>query len=828
MAEKRGDELFSFRKQNLPPEQEEAMEFMIAYMPLSDLADYDGDFFLDNVKFALRSREEKSWGTRVPEEIFLHYVLPVRVNNENLDSFRIRYYDEIGKRIYGLDPKAAALEVNHWCHEKVSYQPSDDRTSAPESTILSARGRCGEESTFVVAALRAAGLPARQVYTPRWAHSDDNHAWVEVWLDGTWYYMGACEPEPVLDRGWFTEPARRAMLIHTKSFGAPFGESNQIVAHRNFSLINNLSKYAVTKKIFVKTLDSYGKPASDAEVEFQLYNYSEFYPLATIKTGKDGLCSFETGLGDLVIWAHNADDFDFRKITVSDTDTLTLTLSRKPPSEGYAEYDLGVPLARAPLAGPEMGLVKDNNVRLEKENSVRQGYISTWMKPGAAVKLAVSVGADTSAVKDIISRSMGNWKEISAFLRDVQPLAVPAAIRLLSLVSDKDIRDTREAVLMDHLMNTSLYVKDRFGCDKEVYYSYVLNPRIANEKLVPWRKFLLSYLPSSVWENGQNDPDRLVKYVNASITVNDSDNYYHTPLTPTGVAKLRISDSFSRNIFFIALCRSYGIPARLEAGSNLTQYFYNGKWHDVYFNGTGSQTGMRGYLSLHSSDVKPVPEYYIHFTIARFENGRYNTLEYDYNRRITDFRDEIALIPGHYMLVTGNRIDDSKILSSVTFFDIKANEHKNLEVKLRRQKGSIEILGKIDMNSKLALPDGKTKPLRDFSSKGLVIAWIEPDKEPTKHIMNDLPLLRKELDSWGGSFIFLSDGNRPGHYENLPANTVFAADKDSEILKQMCSGSSCSEIRYPLILLVRNDGSVIFRSEGYRIGIGEQILKNIN
>jgi len=56
----------------------------------------------------------------------------------------------------------AALEINHWCHEKVTYQPSDSRTSAPVSTILSARGRCGEESVLTVAALRTAVfLPVR-------------------------------------------------------------------------------------------------------------------------------------------------------------------------------------------------------------------------------------------------------------------------------------------------------------------------------------------------------------------------------------------------------------------------------------------------------------------------------------------------------------------------------------------------------------------------------------------------------------------------------------------------------------------------------------------
>lgn len=71
--------------------------------------------------------------------------------------------------------------------------------------VKTAYGRCGEESTFTVAALRSVGIPARQVYTPRWAHTDDNHAWVER-ADGEWYFFGACEPEPVLNLGWFNAP----------------------------------------------------------------------------------------------------------------------------------------------------------------------------------------------------------------------------------------------------------------------------------------------------------------------------------------------------------------------------------------------------------------------------------------------------------------------------------------------------------------------------------------------------------------------------------------------------------------------------------------------
>ena len=79
-------------------------------------------------------------------------------------------------------------------------------------------GRCGEESTFLVTALRSVGIAARQVYVPWWSHCDDNHAWVEAFDGASWRYLGACEPEPILDRGWFTYAAARAVMVHTRAF----------------------------------------------------------------------------------------------------------------------------------------------------------------------------------------------------------------------------------------------------------------------------------------------------------------------------------------------------------------------------------------------------------------------------------------------------------------------------------------------------------------------------------------------------------------------------------------------------------------------------------
>jgi len=43
--------------QKLSPEEKQALEFIYAYAPLSDLADYQPEFFLKNVQYSLKARQ---------------------------------------------------------------------------------------------------------------------------------------------------------------------------------------------------------------------------------------------------------------------------------------------------------------------------------------------------------------------------------------------------------------------------------------------------------------------------------------------------------------------------------------------------------------------------------------------------------------------------------------------------------------------------------------------------------------------------------------------------------------------------------------------------
>ena len=157
--------------------EQEALEFLYAYMPLADITDYPGEFHLMNIRASQRAAEEMPWGKNIPEDLFRHFVLPVRVNNEQLDSARVVFYKELKDRVKSLSLYDAILEVNHWCHEKAVYMPSDARTSSPLATVSTAYGRCGEESTLLVAALRSVFRHGRFIHHDGHIRTITMHGW---------------------------------------------------------------------------------------------------------------------------------------------------------------------------------------------------------------------------------------------------------------------------------------------------------------------------------------------------------------------------------------------------------------------------------------------------------------------------------------------------------------------------------------------------------------------------------------------------------------------------------------------------------------------------
>lgn len=463
-----GDLFTVFSNPDLSVYEQEALMFLYAYMPIGDVTDYSGDYYLENVRLSGQTRTEMPWGDQIPDELFRHFVLPIRVNNENLDDSRRVFYGELKDRVKHLSMKDAILEVNHWCHEKVVYRPSDARTSSPLASVKTAYGRCGEESTFTVAALRSVGIPARQVYTPRWAHTDDNHAWVEAWADGQWYFFGACEPEPVLNLGWFNAPASRGMLMHTKVFGRYTGPEEIMLETPNYTEINVIDNYAPTAKATVTVTDTEGHPVSGAKVEFKIYNYAEFYTVATKYTDAEGKAFLTAGKGDMLVWASRDGKFGYAKLSFGKENALKLSLDKKEGESYTLPMDIVPPVegANLPEVTPEQRA--ENDHRMAQEDSIRNAYVATMMTDEQAKEWVNGLYGNIlqpETMKDKLAAflvaSRGNHQTLKDFLSAIRKEKKHISweemrgMWLLENISAKDLRDVTLDVLNDHLKNTS-------------------------------------------------------------------------------------------------------------------------------------------------------------------------------------------------------------------------------------------------------------------------------------------------------------------------------------------------------------------------------------
>ena len=445
------------------PAEQEALEFLYAYMPLADVTDYPASYYLDQVRATFRTRKEMGW--KVPEREFRHFVLPLRVNNENLDTSRVAFYRELGPRVKGMSMKDAILEVNHWCHEKMSYQPSDARTSSPLASVLNALGRCGEESTFCVAALRSVGIPARQVYTPRWAHTDDNHAWVEAWADGEWHFIGACEPEPVLDLGWFNAPASRAMLMHTKVFGRYDGPEEVVLESPNYTEVNLIDNYATTARADFRVVDAAGAPVEGARVDFCIYNYAEFYPAVSKYTDADGRTFLSSGLGDLLVWASKDGAYGYAKCSFGKDKDVTVTLGQVPSTEAL---DIVPPPENVRLPEVTPAQRAENDRRFAREDSLRHAYEATFPTHEQALAFTQEYGYGHHMVFPI-EWSRGNWRTIESFMAQADD---HARVEYLFLsLSRKDFQD----ITLENLL-------DSYDDDEAI-----VGPRVENEFLSPYK-----------------------------------------------------------------------------------------------------------------------------------------------------------------------------------------------------------------------------------------------------------------------------------------------------------------------------------------------------
>ncbi|MBR6334129.1 MAG: transglutaminase domain-containing protein [Bacteroidales bacterium] len=805
----------------------DALKFLYQYMPQSDRADYDTAFFKMQVDYAFLARETFSWGKTIPDDIFKHFVLVYRVNNEDLDTARAFIFHQLRDRIKDMSMYEAALEVNHWCHEYVDYQPADVRTSAPLATIRTSHGRCGEESTLTVTAMRAVGIPARQCYTPRWAHCDDNHAWVEVWVNGKWWFLGACEPSPDLDMGWFAYPSTRTMMVHTNVFGDYKGPEEVNKKTQYYSCINVLSNYADTVRMTVTVVDENRKPIPDALVRFKLYNYSEYYTLAAKRTDEKGQASLITGKGDLLIWVSKGDMFAYAKMDGRAERKLTLMLTPNPSiwnESGFSVVDLTIapPYGNPALPEPDSARFARCEERKAQEDIMRERYRSTFPTKAQTDQFHNEYFTPEEFY-DVIKRSEGNHAEILLFLQKHSQKEEGLYLKeFVAALADKDLRDTKATTLERQL---TYYHPGNYPLD--VYFKGILPARISNELIREWR---------GVFSHGFGlfHEDRSVKaihdFVQKSIKVDNDCNYYNCPISPIGVIRYNKADAHSRDIFFVALCRSLDVPAYMDNSNGDLWAWEDGQWQLVTFDEEEKPAQEYKTLILNNNEHRG---YYTQYTIQRFENGEYVSFDFENDPRVETNPIVLQVPAGHYCLSLGDRNSDGSVKSQLRFFEVV---NDTTVISISRIEGINDhdechadaVYGKVNLKKTKISGCSLASILKKSGKEHLILCLGVPGTEPVNHLMKEMAAKQQAFETWNGPLYFVvKEGiwkSETGQPRNLKVitegfDTLFLTFKNG--MNRQMNGLN------PLCFVIDQNGNIIYYSEGYNIGTPEQMLKVI-
>lgn len=817
----------------------EAIDFIYSTLSLPDSADYSRAFYEKNIDLSFKAREEMPWGKSIPDREFMHFVLPIRVNNENLDMSREVFYNELKDRVKSLSMADAILEVNHWCHEHVTYRPSDGRTSSPLSTLSQAIGRCGEESTFTVAALRSVGIPARQIYTPRWAHTDDNHAWVEAWADGKWYFIGACEPEPILNLAWFNAPASRGLLMSTNVAGKYNGPEEVLLAEPLTTRINVTDNYAPTGIINVAVTNLDGSPAIGANVGFCIYNYSEFYPAVTKITDANGFASLRCGLGEMLVWASANNKFGFAKAYPDNNNRVTIKLDMDENSAKSFDLDVIPPKAGAALPIVSKQQRSENDRRMQYEDSIRGAYTASFADKIYTDKLAKELNLNCNDLSKVLIESRGNFKNIENCLRKLGKHR-QKGLDLLLNVTEKDRRDISVEVIKNHVINTIPMNRIANNVSAEIYNKYILSPRIENEGLRPWRKSLASQLSKA---GLSNDALKLANWIEQNIALDNASNPQNLRMSPEAVLKVKRANSLSRYIFFVAAARSLGIPARIDPVTGDAQYYdYNGKWQTVRFAATADNSTKSavktGSLSLTFTPSKFVidPKYYSQFSLCRITNGVPRQLEFEEDGTVSSiFAKPVELEIGQYMLVSGQRLADGGVLTHNDIFTIAEGENVTKELIFRKDDSALSVIGSLNAENiyhDIAL--NADKSIISTTGRGYyVLALLKPNHEPSAHALNDMRAVAKELGETGVKFMMLFDDADAASrfnmaaFSGMPEGTVFGIDNNGATRNELIKSLHLENADYPIIVVADTFNRVVWVSTGYTIGTGTKLLQTL-
>ena len=200
----------------------------------------------------------------------------------------------------------------------------------------------------------------------------------------------------------------------------------------------------------------------------------------------------------------------------------------------------------------------------------------------------------------------------------------------------------------------------------------------------------------------------------------------------------------------------------------------------------------------------------------------------------------------------GSRMASGAVLSNITFFNVKPEATTDIELVMRESKEQVQVIGNFDSES-LYRPLGDeeiqstSQSILQTCGRGyFVVGVLGVGQEPTNHALRDIAALGSEFEKWGRKIVLLFPSEEqykkfhPAEFQGLPSTIAYGVDIDNRIQNQIAKSMNLSNsdilpsegkrrtIFLPMFIIADTFNRVVFVSQGYTIGLGEQLMKTIH
>ncbi len=475
---------------------------------------------------------------------------------------------------------------------------------------------------------------------------------------------------------------------------------------------NVTSRYAKTRDWKFQVVKPDGKPAEGAKISIQLMNMAEHSQIAELMTDADGMAQIQMGIGSFYLHVEKHDMWTEKLVT--------------PEREAVGNENGHDGVILVQLGGEARSC--DQDIIAPDDFPMHPVMITAEQKKRRAERVQ-----ECNQIRESRKRSTG--QEIESFLTNTEDSSERQA--LVQNLSAKDHKDAKAWILERHLQVAKQY--QDVWTDKgleHIYQKYILSPRIWLEEMTDYRTFILEFYTENQKNEFQKAPEAIWKWVQQNIQEHPELDDSEIVGTPDGVLRLMQGTGMSKRILFVAICRTFGIPARVNTVNLQAEYWKHGQ-----FMVPGIDAEELPCLVTFSFPDSKAPVYGQSWSIGRLEGTDFVTLD------LTDLSLSTVSIPaGTYRLITTNRLPNGNQYAKETIYVLQSGEEKNIPVCIRKLKLD-------DMRVSNQLDDFELKPKTARFSQiagthANILAFLVPGEEPTEHVLNEFLMQKEKWNAW--------------------------------------------------------------------------------